>query len=345
MQRAGGVREVRGAFAFQVRHQHDALGAGGRGESERAEFGQVDAQHAGGRVQHAGGVERARQRQVAARGVGEPRDDAGRVGCPDVAGRGDDAGRAERDEDLRARAHAEDGCRVVTGARPEAVDRLGGPEDSGQHDVGTAQGEFEQVRRVRVADRVEVAGAGGVRAVGEELGQVLGAAQPPRQPVVRQADGGGALGVGRFVLGQPAQLRDRERRDRHQADPRGPLRRAQLGGQRGGGRCGPGVVPQQRVPHDLAVLVEAHHAVLLARHAHRGDVVQTAGLDQRGLQRGPPVRRVDRRAVRVGRAALPDELTGLRLAHDDLARLRRGVDARDERHVSAPRRGARARAG
>ena len=50
---------------------------------------------------------------------------------------------------------------------------------------------------------------------------------------------------------------------------------------------------------------------------------------------------------RMGRAAVGDELTGVGIAHLDLARLRRRVDAEDERHrrwLSARRAAARSRA-
>ena len=105
-------------------------------------------------------------------------------------------------------------------------------------------------------------------------------AQPPGQPVVRQAD------RGRRARRSPARARASQRSlvtvndatgtlpDRvGPGPPRRPAPR-----QVGGGLGRAGVVPQQRRPHDRAGLVEADHAVLLAADGDGGDVVEPAGL-------------------------------------------------------------------
>jgi hypothetical protein len=98
----------------------------------------VDAEHARHRVEHARGVERADQRQEAAGRVGEPGDRAGPVARPLVGDGGDDAGRADGDDEVAgAGAQAEGGGRVVAGARTEqraggrAAGSLGGPSTRG----------------------------------------------------------------------------------------------------------------------------------------------------------------------------------------------------------------------
>ena len=80
--------------------------------------------------------------------------------------------------------------------------------------------------------------------------------------------------------------------------PARPARRSALRGRRGRAQ----VVPQQRGPDDLAVLVQHHHAVLLRRHRDRVGPVQQAlpGL----LQRGPPGR-AGRLRCRPGAARCP----------------------------------------
>jgi hypothetical protein len=135
-----------------------------------------------------------------------------------------------------------------------------------------------------------------------------------------------------LVLGEPAQLGHGERRDGHDTDRLGPgatshLGTAELVDEVAGGAGRAGVVPQQRGAYDGAVLVEADHAVLLAADADGSHVVQASGLGDRRLERGPPVVRVDLRAVRVPGAALPHERARLGVADDDLAGLGGGVDA------------------
>jgi hypothetical protein len=142
-----------------------------------------------------------------------------------------------------------------------------------------------------------------------------------------------------LVLGQPAQLGDGERRHRHRPDGRGPgVPAAELGDEVLGGGGGAGVVPEQGVADDLAVLVEADHAVLLAADGDRGHVVQAACVGSRLLDSGPPGGGVDLGAVGVARAAGADQLAGLGVADDDLAGLGRGVDPGDERAAHVPLR-------
>ena len=88
----------------------------------------------------------------------------------------------------------------------------------------------------------------------------------------------------------------------------------------------------KRVSHDLAVLVEQHHAVLLPADRDGGDAVEDA-VPTRLLPGRPPVAGVDLGAVGVGGATGADHLPGLGVADDDLARLGRRVDPGDERAV------------
>ena len=113
----------------------------------------------------------------------------------------------------------------------------------------------------------------------------------------------------------------------------GPGLRAELGDEVVGGLGGAGVVPQQRISHDLAVLVEQHHAVLLATDGDGGDAVEEAAT-ARLLPGRPPVPRVDLGAVGVRRTTGADDRPGLGVADDDLAGLGRRVDPGDERAIS-----------
>ena len=193
---------------------------------------------------------------------------------------------------------------------------------------------------------VEVAGARSIGSIGGErvqfqparpgqrriaVGQRRG--QPPAQPVVRQADRRGPPGVGRLVFGQPAQLGHRERGQRHRTDCLRPGLRSELGDQVGGRAGRPGVVPQQRRSHHLAGLVQAHHAVLLAGHAQRGHVGQTAGLGNRLPKGLPPGVRLHLGAVRMSRPAGPDQRSGPGVPDHHLAGLGRGIDPGYQRHA------------
>ena len=209
--------------------------------------------------------------------------------------------------------------------------RLAGADDARQVRHG-AEGALEEVGAVVTRRGRPVARAAGVAAVGRQVAQVGAPGQLPGEPVVRQAHRGGTTGVLGLVLGEPAQLGHGERRDRHDTDRLGPGATALLGPPSSSTRSR--AAPAERVsfqssagPHDGAVLVEADHAVLLAADADGSHVVQSSGLGDRRLQRGPPVVRVHLRAVRMSGAALPHERAGPGVADDDLAGLGGGVDA------------------
>jgi hypothetical protein len=313
----------------------------------------VDAEQPGRGVEHPGRVERDGERQEVAGRVGEAGDRARRVRGRRGRDGGHDAGGADRDDDVaRPGVDAQRGRGVVAGARAEhrtaAGDRaglLGRAEHPGQHRAA-AERPLQQVRAVLPGGRGPVAGAAGVTPVGHQRVQPRGPGELPGQPVVRQAHRRGARRVGRFVLGQPAQLGHRERGDRHQPDRVGPrLPAAELRGQVGGRLRGPGVVPQQRVPYDGTVVVQADHAVLLSAHGDGGDVVQATGLADRRPQCGCPGGRVDLGAVGVRRPALTDQGAAVRVAHHDLAGLGRGIDPGHQGHVSGRRAGARSSTG
>jgi hypothetical protein len=75
--------------------------------------------------------------------------------------------------------------------------------------------------------------------------------------------------------------------------------------------------------------------VLLAGYRDRGDLAQAPGRAQRLAQRVQPGLRIDLRPVRVRCPPLANQGAGGSLADNDLARLRRGVDACDQRSSSA----------
>ncbi len=157
---------------------------------------------------------------------------------------------------------------------------------------------------------------------------------------MREADGGGAVGVGRLGVGEPPELGRGEGGDRDDADGIGPrlpagglVAVAEFGDQVGRGPGGTDVVPEQRVPDDGAVLVEADHAVLLAADGDRGDVGEPAGGRRGGGEGLLPGAGSDLGAAGDGARGPPHELAGVRVADHDLAGLRRGVDPRDEGHL------------
>ena len=100
-----------------------------------------------------------------------------------------------------------------------------------------------------------------------------------------QADGRRPVGVVRFGVGQPAELGRGEGGHRDQSHGVGPcpparslVAVAQVGDQLGGGVGRSDVVPQQRIPDDAALRVQADHAVLLPAHRQRGDVGQAPAM-------------------------------------------------------------------
>ena len=174
--------------------------------------------------------------------------------------------------------------------------------------------------------RGEVAGPGGVAAVGEE-GRPVGV-EVAGQVVVGQQHPVGAGGVLRLVLRHPAQLGGVM-----DATSTLPSSSAQAAGppisstSSAGLRRRAGVVPQQGVAHHGAVLVERDHPVLLAPDGDRG------GLREEGpggvVERGEPGPRVHLGPVRVGGAALREDLAGAGVDEERLGGLGGGVDAQD----------------
>ena len=205
----------------------------------------------------------------------------------------------------------ERGGHVVAGARRDEHAVRGVPGDVGRAEHGrqlrrpAAEGVAQDVEPVGVVGRREVAGAGRVAAVGDRVA----AGELPGQPVVREQHARDAVGELGLVVGQPAQLRDGEAGDRHRTDGLGPDgRAAELVDEVERRLRGAGVVPQQRGPDDVVVLVEGDHAVLLTADADGLDVVEQA---LRGLAEGvPPGGGVDLGALRVRRAAGADDLAG-----------------------------------
>ena len=212
----------------------------------------------------------------------KPGDGAGHVG--DGGGRDgrDDAGGADRDDDVAGSGgQPEGGRRVVAGAGPqhrrrtrERADLLGRAGDPGDDRAAAAHRQLQQVEAVLAGAGRPVGGAAGVPAVGDQGVQAAVGRQPPGQPVVGEADGGGAVGV-RPARRRPASaawspVKEATGTSADGVGPRLPARRLvpvpQLGDQVGRGTRGADVVPQQRVPDDGAVLVEADHAVLLPAH-------------------------------------------------------------------------------
>jgi len=95
--------------------------------------------------------------------------------------------------------------------------------------------------------------------------------------------------------------------------------------------------PETRHPDGgkLIGFAPAVHAVLLPAHGQGGDVVEAAGIVDRLPQRPPPTIGVDLGAIGMRRLGLADEGAGDGVADDDLAGLRRGVDAGDECHAAS----------
>ena len=297
----------------------------------------VHAEPASLQVEDAGGVHRGDHRQEAAARVGEAGDDARAVGDRGRADRGGDPGGADREEHVSwLERHAEGCTHVVAGAARDdrAAGGLAGSR-AGRHDPGEGgrppERALEEVGSPLVLAGREVAGAGGVAAVGEGLGARRG--EVVRDVVVRQQHAAHARGVVGLVVAQPPQLARGERGDQDAADGVGAgLRPAHLVDQvaRGPGRSG--VVPQQRVAHRRTGVVESDHPVLLACHGDRVGTLQHAL--GRGVDGAQPGARVDLGAVRVGRGARLQDAPVVGVDEQCLGRLGRGVDAEDESHVT-----------
>jgi hypothetical protein len=152
---------------------------------------------------------------------------------------------------------------------------------------------------------------------------------------MRQAHRCRRVGVGRFMVGEPAQLAHRDCGDGHDTDAFGPLVRAtQIRDELCGRFTRPGIVPQQRISDNRARLVEAHHAVLLRADRYRFDIVEAANRADCGFQRRPPHVRVYFGAVGMRRRGRAHDVAGVRVADQHLARLGRRVDSGDEGHAS-----------
>lgn len=202
----------------------------------------------------------------------------------------------------------------------EAVPADSGAEDLRNHGTPPAEGQFQQVGLDGVALGGEVPRSARVAAIGAQIGDVRRATQPPRQPVVRQAHRRGRVGVAWFMVGQPAQLRRCDSRDRHHPGATRPcLRASEFVGQFSGRVSRPGVVPQQCVSNDSAMGIQADHAVLLGADRDCRDVGDAADGAHGLLERIPPTIRMDLGAIgmRCGRRA--QDLSAVRVAHQYLA--------------------------
>ena len=237
-------------------HQDRAAGARRGGQGEVGEAGVVDAEQPRGGVEHPRRVERGDQRQEAAGGVGEAGDDAGGVGRRDV---GDARRRRPRCRSRRRRRRARapgrarrPRCRRCPARAAAPPASRAGAARSARATRGSAgvvaEGELEQVAAVVAGGRRPVAGAAGVAAVGDQVVERRRCREPPGQPVVGQADGGRAGGRSGSWSREPAQLGDREGRDRAPSRPRRPTPSGPpSSAMRSVGRAGrAGVVPQQR---------------------------------------------------------------------------------------------------
>ncbi len=215
--------------------------------------------------------------------------------------------------------------------RPAAAD---GASTSGTLE-DAAEGHLEQVGPVLVGGRREVAGARRVAAVGAPALEAVAVLEDPAgQPVVGQHDPGDPRRVVGLVRGEPAQLGHGEAGDRHEVDLVDPRTDApELGGEVGSGLRAAGVVPQQRLAHDLVALVEGDHAVLLPADGDGRDTVESAAPAGQAEGLPPPVG-VHLGAVRVRRARRAHHLTGVGVADDDLRRLGRAVDSGNEGAVA-----------
>ena len=299
----------------------------------------IDAEQLGAGSDDPGGVERRDQREEAARGVREAGHlTAGVAGRRIADGEGGPRG-AQRDGNVTGgQAEAEGGAHVVAGPRCQQDAVRGRADDlrrSGdpRHRRVVPQAEPEQVRAVRVVRRGPVARAGCVTAVGG--GRLRRSGQPPGEPVVREQDAAGPLGVLRLGPGEPAQLGDGEAGHRDQPDGVRPgLRAAQLFDQVLGVRGGARVVPQEGGPDDGTGLVEHDHAVLLTADGQRGDALQeSVGRLAEGC---PPGLWRALGPVGVGRAAGAHVRARVGVTDDDLDGLGGGVDPGDERHGEDP---------
>ena len=143
---------------------------------------------------------------------------------------------------------------------------------------------------------------------------------------------GGIVG---FMIAQPPQLGSGEGRDRNHSGPVDELIGTDLSDECSCCPVAAQIVPEQSIADDLSVSIESDEAVLLSADAHSCDVGESSCLGDRLLQCRPPGFGVDFGSGRVrGRAAAQDPACG-RVDDDDLAALRRGVDAGNQSAIDA----------
>ena len=330
-------------------HEREPAGARLGGEGQAAELVEVDAQQPGDRVEHARRVQGRHERQEVPARVGEARDRAGRVDralLADTANTVPDVpietttspGWASSPSAAPALSPAPGPTRRPSGS----VDPLVGPEHARQQRV-VPERRDEEVAVVAAGRGVPVAGARGIRSVGHELVEHgserrLAAGPKPRRRQVSQSCGS-ATAATRAAFSGSWSRSQRSFVIVNDATGTRPVRCASVVGAelrdqvgRGAGRAG--VVPQQRGTDDATLGVEHDHAVLLPADRPGRDVVEcrrrSAIADLQGV---PPGGRVDLGAVRVRGTAGAHDGAGRGIRHDDLAGLRRRVDAHDECHV------------
>ena len=175
----------------RVGHDRQTPGADRRGECEPVEFVEVEAQHRGHRGQHGRAVERADQRQLPPRRIGEARDQARFVlwstsptalTTPEVPS---DTTQSPGPAPMPSAAAALSPAPVRDRAPGGPTRRLVRAEDRRKFWVSAPHRKHQQVRVIFAALRCEVARAAGVAAVGGQLRDVGSAREPPGQPVVR----------------------------------------------------------------------------------------------------------------------------------------------------------------
>lgn len=152
---------------------------------------------------------------------------------------------------------------------------------------------------------------------------------------MRLEHGGHPLGVLRLGPSQPAQLRHRLRGPRNGPDGFRPgTPPAQRVDEIGRGHLGPPVIAEQGRAHEVALLVQRHHPVLLRRdpdglHAFE----QPAG--GRLAEREQPGLRIDLGGLgldRMGGVPLPEHGARVRVTDDDVSEGGRTVQPRDYAH-------------
>ena len=235
-----------------------------------------------------GGVERAHQREELAAGTGEPGHRARRIVGGRIGHGEHRAGGAERDRHIAGpETQTEGGAHVVAAARTDTD--LIGQAQLGRRLARDRAGQIGRAEHQRdpIEPRRAVATDGGPEQAGEYLagGRIdptaaaripaigdMSTRQPPREVVVRQHHVGDPRQHFGFVLGDPGQLRDRERRDGHAARDDRPMLATQFGHQPFGLRRRRGVVPELGRPERRSGRVEQHQPVLLPGDRDRHDV-------------------------------------------------------------------------